>query len=82
MSSTTVRVTKETWKLLRETAERTGMTMQEILEKSVEEYRRKRFLEETNDAFQALKENPAKWEDEQNERRLWDETLADNQEEE
>ncbi len=54
LGSTTVRVTTETWKLLRETAERTGMTMQEILEKSVEEYRRKRFLEETNDAFQAF----------------------------
>ncbi|MEW5920168.1 MAG: toxin-antitoxin system protein [Bacillota bacterium] len=81
MSSTTVRVTKKTWKSLRETAERTGMTMQEILEKSVEEYRRKRFLEETNNAFQVLKENPVKWEEELQERRLWDQTLADNLEE-
>lgn len=81
MGSTTVRVTKKTWEALRETAGRTGMTMQEILEKSIEEYRRKRFLEETNNAFQLLKESPAQWEEEINERRLWDQSFADAPEE-
>jgi hypothetical protein len=55
--------------------------MQEILEKSVEEYRRKRLLEETNNAFLALKNNPEQWEEELKERQLWDRSLADNLEE-
>ncbi len=80
MSSTTVRVTRNTWKSLRDTAEQTGMSMQEILEKAVEEYRRKRLLEETNDAFWDLKKNPEQWEEELKERELWDKALADNPE--
>jgi len=57
------------------------MTMQEILEKSVEEYRRKQLLEETNKAFLALKQNTKQWKEELEERHIWDRALADNQEE-
>ena len=81
MGSTTVRISKRTWKTLRQTAEQTGMTMQEILEKSVEEYRRKQLLEETNKAFMALKQNTKQWKEELEERDIWDRALADNQEE-
>ncbi|NLX90405.1 MAG: toxin-antitoxin system protein [Firmicutes bacterium] len=70
-------VTKKTWKSLRQTAEQTGMTMQEILEKSVEEYRRKLLLEEANKAFLALKQNTEQWEEELKERHIWDRALAD-----
>lgn len=70
-------VTKKTWKSLRQTAEQTGMTMQEILEKSVEEYRRKQLLEETNKAFLALKQNAEQWKEELEERHIWDRALAD-----
>lgn len=78
MGSTTVRITRNTWKSLQETARQTGMTMQEIMEKSVEEYRRKRLLEETNNAFLNLKKKPGQWKEEQEERQLWDKTLGDN----
>ncbi len=78
MGSTTVRITRNTWKSLRETARQTGMSMQEIMEKSVEEYRRKRLLEETNNAFLVLKEKPEHWKEEQEERRLWNKTIGDN----
>lgn len=81
MGSTTVRISKRTWKSLRQTAEQTGMTMQEILDKSVEEYRRKQLLEETNRAFMALKQNTKQWKEELEERDIWDRALADNQEE-
>jgi len=81
VGSTTVRISKRTWKTLRQTAEQTGMTMQEILEKSVEEYRRKQLLEETNKAFMALKQNTKQWKEELEERDIWDRALADNQEE-
>lgn len=60
MGSTTVRITRNTWKSLRETAR----------------------LEETNNAFLALKAKPEHWKEEQEERRLWEKTIGDNLEDE
>ncbi len=78
MGSTTVRITTATWKTVRDMANQRGVSMQEILERAVEEYRRISFLDETNRAFLALKEDPEKWKEEQEERRIWAETLADD----
>jgi predicted transcriptional regulator len=80
LGSTTVRISRKTWKSLRQIAEQTGMTMQEILEDSVEGYRRKQLLEETNKAFLALKKDAKQWRKELEERHIWDRSLADNQE--
>ena len=49
--------------------------------KTVEAYRRRRFLEENNRAFAALRANPKTWKTEQAEREAWDMTLADGLEE-
>jgi hypothetical protein len=51
--------------------------MQEILEKAIEVYRRKRLLEMGNRAYAALKNDPKAWEQELVERKLWENTLAD-----
>jgi len=51
--------------------------MQAPLEKAVEAYRRQRFLEESNRAFEALRANPETWKAEQAECEAWDMTLAD-----
>jgi len=51
--------------------------MQAPLEKAVEMYRRQRFLEESNRAFDALKASEQAWKGEQAEREAWDVTLAD-----
>jgi hypothetical protein len=51
--------------------------MQEILEKAIEVYRRKRLLEMGNQAYAALKKDPKGWEQELVERKLWENTLAD-----
>jgi len=56
--------------------------MQEILDKAVELYRRQRFLEESNRAFEALRANTTAWEEEEAERKAWDATLADDLEKE
>ena len=52
--------------------------MQDILEKAVELYRRQRFLEQSNGAFEALRDHPKKWQAEQAEREAWDATIADD----
>ncbi|WP_227764315.1 toxin-antitoxin system protein [Zhaonella formicivorans] len=76
-----VRVTDNTWKTLREIATQAGESMQVILEKAVEDYRRKILLEEANKAYLALKNDSEAWQGEKKERLEWDETLKDNLEE-
>lgn len=51
--------------------------MQDVLEKAIEAYRRKRLLEMGNLAYAALKDDPKAWEQELAERKLWENTLAD-----
>jgi DNA-binding transcriptional regulator YhcF (GntR family) len=75
--STTVRITAATLKAVREMAKQRGVPMQVIIERAVEEYRRASFLDETNKAFLALKEDQRKWREELAERETWAETLAD-----
>jgi hypothetical protein len=72
-----VRVSDATHRDLRELADETGQSMQELLAEAVEALRRRRLLELTNEAYAALREDPVAWEAELAERRLWDVTLAD-----
>jgi hypothetical protein len=52
--------------------------MQALLDKAVEFYRRQRFLEESNRAFEALRADRSAWMAEEAERDMWDITLADD----
>ncbi|MFZ5634491.1 MAG: toxin-antitoxin system protein [Bacillota bacterium] len=78
MSGTTIRVSHASWKTLREIADRADESLQSILDKAIEDYRRKYFLEEANKAFAALKNDPAAWEAELEERAAWDIALSDD----
>jgi hypothetical protein len=77
MSSVTVRIGALTHRTLQELAEQTGSTMQAVLEKAITEYQRKCFLEGLNADFAALRNTPKAWQDELEERALWETTLAD-----
>lgn len=77
MSSVTLRISETARETLRKLAVQTGESMQKTLDKAIEAYRRQRFLEEANAAFQALRKNPEAWKEEQEEREVWDITLAD-----
>lgn len=46
----------------------------------IEEYRHQRLLQETNEAYAALRKNPKAWKAELAERKEWDATMADGQE--
>jgi len=80
MPSSTVRIREDTHKALREIATRTGKSMQSVLARAIEEYRRKTFLENANAAFAALRKDHTGWRREQRERAAWDATLSDAQE--
>lgn len=77
MPSASVRISEETRETLRELAHQEGESMQAILDKAVESYRRQKFLDDANAAFAALKSNPEAWKEELDERKLWDQTLND-----
>ena len=81
MTTGTVRINQKSHEILRKIASREGKPMQAILEAAIEEYRRQRFLHETNAAYAALRSDPKKWKEELSERKEWESTLTDGQEE-
>ncbi|RJP19076.1 MAG: toxin-antitoxin system protein [Candidatus Omnitrophota bacterium] len=75
MATLTVRIEETTHKTLRELSEKSGESMQFLLSKTIEEYRRTAFLESANQAYARLHKYPQKWKEEQQERTEWDITL-------
>lgn len=72
MPNATVRIDPKTQEILRHLAEKTGKTMQSILAEALEQYRRQSFLDETRQAFAALRSDERQWADELAERAAWD----------
>jgi len=77
METLTVRISRSAHAILRALSEEVDEPMTEILDKAIQDYRRKRFLEGLNADFEALKKDSGAWAEEQQERAAWDATLAD-----
>lgn len=77
MAGTQIRISSTTHEMLRHLSVEVGESMQTIVEKAVEQYQRRRFLEGLNQDFKALKEDPQAWQEEMEERAAWDKTLLD-----
>lgn len=77
MSTTTIRVTKKTHRVLRRLAERDGASIQQIIDQMLENFRREQFLDQVNKGYEALRKNPKAWMEELDERRLHDSALWD-----
>ncbi len=75
--TTTIRVSIQTRDLLHQLAQRSGTSMQSVLELALEQYRRQQLLEATNAAYAALHADTAAWADLERERSEWDQTLTD-----
>lgn len=82
MPSSTVRISCQAHKLLGELAEQSGESMQAVLDKALESYRRQCFLEGLAADFAALRASPKAWDEELAEREFWDQTLMDDLEDE
>jgi hypothetical protein len=76
MSELTVTLSNTAHKTLIELVETSGETMQMVLDKAVESYRRHIFLEQANQAFADLRQNEELWQKELPERELWDQATA------
>jgi len=81
VGSTTVRLSSEHAKVLRELARQSGEPVQTVLGKAIEELRRKMLLEASNRAYASLRSQSKEWQEEVAERGEWDATLLDNLEE-
>ena len=77
MGSAMVRISDHTREALREIAHAEKDSMQSVLEKAVEQYRRRRLFDELDAAYAKLQEDPEAWRSLQDERRVWDATLGD-----
>jgi hypothetical protein len=72
------RLPEETLARVRQMAREDGDTMQGILIKAVEAYRRARMIERLNADFHRLQADPAAWAEEVAERHALEGTLADD----
>jgi hypothetical protein len=77
MGNAMVRITAKTRESLRELAQAEQGSMQSVLEKAVEEYRRKLFMDALNASYAELRDDPEAWKEVEAERALWDGTLLD-----
>ncbi|WP_174256031.1 CopG family transcriptional regulator [Caldicellulosiruptor acetigenus] len=75
--TTTVRVDIETYEGLKKLSQQLNQPMQKIIQEALAEYKRKVILSATAEAFAALKENSELWQEEIEERQLWENTLQD-----
>jgi hypothetical protein len=73
----TMRISPGSWKSLKDISDCANESMQAILDKAIEMYRRQWFLEQANRAFAALKANSDAWQAETEERTLWDVAMRD-----
>lgn len=82
MASVMVPVSESAHRILVELAARGGESIDKLLDRMIEEYRRQRLLDEANAAYTALRNDEQAWQEELSERRAWEATLADGLDEE
>ena len=72
-----VRISPRAHELLRQLAEEEKQSMQSVLDRAIERYRRETFLRAANADFAALKRNTKAFTQETDDRKVWERTLAD-----
>lgn len=82
MSSVNVRISSSSYQILKTLSQNKGQSMQSVIDQAIEDLRRRKMLEATNLAFSELKADKTAWQDEMEEREMWENTLADGVEKE
>ena len=73
----TVRISEASHRALRDLAEREQTSLQSVVERAIENYRRNRLLEAANRQYASLRADAPSRKEQLTERELWDETAAD-----
>jgi hypothetical protein len=71
------RISPRAHDLLRQIAEEEQQSMQSVLDRALERYRREKFQRAANADFAALRNDRSAWKDELSERELWEQTSSD-----
>jgi post-segregation antitoxin (ccd killing protein) len=82
MQSVNVRISSQSYQILKTLAQDNSQTMQSLIDQALEDLRRRKILEATNEAFSTLKANQDLWQEEIAERQVWENTLSDGVENE
>jgi hypothetical protein len=77
MAGTTIRISEKSLQTLQKLADESGESMEAILDRALEEHRRRVFMDQVNADYAALRQDPEAWADYQKELDLWDATLMD-----
>ncbi len=77
MSAPMVAISETSRQLLEELARKTGQTEVAVLDKALDAYSRKLFLEQVNAGYAELRADSEAWTEHLAERKLWDGTLLD-----
>lgn len=72
-----VRLSPRAHQILQRLAKEADESMQAILDKAIESYRREEFLRSANRDFAVLRGNAQGWKEELRERELWEQTSSD-----
>lgn len=81
-ATTMMRVRSDIHALARQLAAEDRVSMQEVLDRALQDYRRARMFAKANQGYAALRADPEAWAEELEERRAWDSTLMDDVESE
>lgn len=81
MKTSLVRITKPTWQALKQLSKTAHRSMQSTMEEAIELYRRQLFFKALNVSSRSLRANPKAWQEELEERKIWEVTLQDGLEE-
>ncbi len=77
MPDTTALLSEKALQTLQSLSAQTGEPVPVVLEKAIEQYRRRTFLEAANASYAALRADPAAWAEELEERKALEGTLMD-----
>ncbi|MGI8744868.1 MAG: toxin-antitoxin system protein [Bryobacteraceae bacterium] len=72
-----IQISPQSEAVLRELAAYEGKPIQIVLDEAIEQYRRDKFFCKLDEGYVRLKADPKAWQEEQDERQLWETTLVD-----
>ncbi len=77
MAASTIRISEQSHRTLRQLADERGTSMQVVLDEAIERLRRAAFFESVNAAYERLRADPEAWAEIETERRALEGTLLD-----
>ncbi len=73
----TISISDASHQLLKEMAEKTAQSMEDIVDRALDAYRRKIFFDQLDSGYAELRADPEAWRDHLAERKTWEATLMD-----